>query len=100
MGVVGSHMLVSQTNARSSLNSSALSLTKPNRWFEPHCDRERQFAGDGGECATRLDESHHLAFVIAGPPRHDDLAAVRQRGDAWCKRRRLPKIERIDGLHV
>ncbi len=68
--------------------------------FDHHGDRERQFAGDGGECATRLDEGHHLAFVIAGPARHDDLAAIRQRRDAWCKWRRLPKSERIDGLHV
>src|SRR5215510_13311594 len=68
--------------------------------LDHHGDGERQFARDGRECATRLDEGHHLAFVVAGPARHDDLAAVGQRRDARGKWRRLPKVERIDGLHV
>ena len=57
-------------------------------------------AGDGGERPTCLDKGHNLAFVIAGSARHDDLAAVRQRGDARRKRRRLPKVDGIDRLHV
>ena len=63
-------------------------------------DRQRQAAGDGLERTTRLDEGHHLAFVVAGAARHDDLAAVRQRRDARRERRRLPQVERIDRLHV
>src|SRR5262249_45895215 len=65
-----------------------------------HGDGKRQLARDGLERATSFHEGHHLAFVVAGTPRDDDLAAVRQRRDARRKRRRLPKIERIDRLYV
>src|SRR5437899_8096140 len=68
--------------------------------LDHHGDGERQFAGDGRERTTRLDDSHQLAFVVAGPAGHDDLAAVGQRRDARCKWRRFPKVEWIDGLHV
>ena len=68
--------------------------------LDHHGDRQRQRSGDGFEGATRLDEGHHLAFVVAGAARHDRLAAVRQRRDARRERRRLPQVERIDRLHV
>src|SRR5215831_840086 len=68
--------------------------------LDHHGDGKRQLARDGFERATSLHEGHHLAFVVAGTPRHDDLAAVRQRRNARRKRRRLPKAERIDRLYV
>ena len=68
--------------------------------LDHHGDRERQLAGDRHEGATGFDESHHLTFVVAGPARNDDLAAVGERRDAWRERRRVPQIERIDRLHV
>ncbi len=68
--------------------------------LDHHGDGERQLAGDGLERTARLDEGHHLAFVVAGPARHDDLAAVGQRRDARRKWRRFPKVEWIDRLHV
>ena len=68
--------------------------------LDQHGDRERQLAGDRLEGAQRLDEGHHLAFVVAGAARDDDLAAVGRRGDARLKRRRLPQRQRIDRLHV
>ena len=61
---------------------------------------ERQLAGHRLEGAAGLDEGHHLAFVVAGAARDDDLAAVGQRRDARRERRRVPQIERIDRLHV
>src|SRR5215471_1771160 len=68
--------------------------------LDHHGDGKRQLARDGLERATSLHEGHHLAFVVAGTPRHDDLATVRQRHDTRRKRRRLPKVERIDRLYV
>ena len=68
--------------------------------LDHHGDRQRQLAGHRLEGAARLDEGHHLAFVVAGSARNDDLAAVGQRRDARRERRRLPQIERIDRLHV
>src|SRR5215471_7203771 len=107
MGVAGSHMLVSQTSARSSMNSAALSLTKPNRWFEPHSSSPSiiMVMGSGNSPVTAVNARHAsmkviMAFVVTGSARHDDLAAVGQRRDARRKWRRLPKVEWIDGLHV
>ena len=79
-------MLVSQTSARSCLSSAALLLDEAEQVLraafllalDHHGDRQRQAAGDRLEGAQRLDEGHHLAFVVAGAARHDDLAAVRQ----------------------
>ena len=81
-------MLVSQTSAKSCLSSAALSLTKPNRCFEPHSSSPSIIMVIGsGSCPVtalkarqRLDEGHHLAFVVAGAARDDDLAAV---GQSW-----------------
>ena len=68
--------------------------------LDHHGDRQRQRAGHRLEGAAGLDEGHHLAFVVAGAARDDDLAAVGQRRDARRERRRLPQVERIDRLHV
>ena len=68
--------------------------------LDHHGDRQRQGAGDRFIGAQGLDEGHHLAFVVAGAARDDDLAAVGQRRNTRRERRRLPQIERIDRLHV
>src|SRR6202007_2673718 len=59
-----------------------------------------QRSGDGLVGAAGLDEGHHLALVVAGAARHDDLAAVGRGANPRRKRRLLPQIERIDRLHV
>jgi hypothetical protein len=68
--------------------------------LDHHGDGQRQFAGHRHEGATGLDEGHYLAFVVAGPARDDDFAAVGQRRNARCERRCVPEIERIDRLDV
>ena len=76
-GVVGSHMPVSQTSARSRLNSSALLRTKSNRLFEPHSSSPSiiMVTSSGSLPVTalkarqRLDEGHELALVVAGAAR-------------------------------
>src|ERR1044072_9170230 len=107
-------MLVSQTSARSSLNSAALSLTKPNRWLEPHSSspsiimvmgsgnwpvtatNARQASTKGG---TRQNggvgpaKVSTLPLLVAFPARDDDLAAVREGRNAGRERRGVPQIE-------
>ena len=80
-GVFGSHMAVSQTKARSSLNSAALSRTKLKRFREPHSSSPSimMVIGSGSLPVTALigaaglDEGHGLAFVVAGAAQHDDF---------------------------
>jgi len=68
--------------------------------FDHHGDRQRHLAGDGLEGAAGLDESHCLAFVVAGSARDDDLASIRQCFDARLEWRRLPQAQGIDRLHI
>src|SRR5262249_61878360 len=37
--------------------------------LDHHGNRQRQLAGDGLECAARLDEGHRLAFVVTSTAR-------------------------------
>ena len=103
-----SHMLVSQTSARSCLSSAALSLTKPNRWFEPHSSSPSiiMVIGSGSAPVTALKARQASTKVITWPlssqaPRATMI--LRPSGsvrDARRERRRLPQVERIDRLHV
>ena len=70
------------------------------RALDQEGDADRQRAGDGLPGPAGLEEGHHLAFVVAGAARDDDLAAVRQRGEPRLEGRRLPQVERIDRLDV
>ncbi len=55
---------------------------------------------DGLPGAARLDEGHHLAFVVTGAARQDHLAAGLDLGEARLERRAVPEVQRVDGLHV
>ena len=63
-------------------------------------DVERQRSRHRLPGPARLDEGHHLAFVVGGAARDNRLAAVGKGRDPRLERRRLPQIERIDRLHV
>ena len=100
-------MLVSQTSARSCLNSSALSLTKPNRCFEPHSSSPSiiMVIGSGSAPVTALKARQASTKVITWPlssqaPRATMILRPSGSVDARLERRRLPQVERIDRLHV
>ena len=68
-GVFWSHIAVSQTKARSSLNSSALSRTKANRFFDPHSSSPSIMVviASGSEPVTALKARQASIKVIAWP---------------------------------
>ena len=68
--------------------------------LDHHGDIQRQRAGDRPESAAGLDESHGLAFVVAGAAGDDDLAATIEGLDPRLEWRRPPQVERVDRLHV
>jgi len=68
--------------------------------FDHHRDIERKLTGDRLERAAGFNECHRLALVVAGAARDDDFASAVDCRDARFEWRRLPKVERVDGLHV
>ena len=90
MGVAGSHMLGVADEREVQLEFLGVVLDEAEQVvgaafllaLDHHGDGQRQLAGHRLEGAAGLDEGHHLAFVVAGAARDDDLAAVGQRRDA------------------
>ena len=107
-GVVWSHMPVSQTSARSRLNSAAFARTKSNRLFEPHSSSPSiiMVMSSGSLPVTALKARQASTKVISWPlssqaPR--PWMILRPSGrlvDLRLERRRAPEIDRIDRLHV
>ena len=65
-------------------------------------EQRGDMAGRGAELlegAAGFEKGHELAFVVAGPARHD-LFAMRSSLELRLERRGSPKIQRIDRLHV
>src|SRR5260370_7235251 len=63
-------------------------------------DVDRQRTRHGFPGPAGFDEGHQLALVVFRAARDDDFSPVGMRGNSRLERRTMPKIERIDRLHV
>src|SRR5580704_12797835 len=100
-------MLVSQTRAKSALNSALLASRNGTKFLDPISSSPSMtmVTSNGSEPVTDFQARQASTKVISWPlsssaARDDDLAPVGMRGHFRFERRTMPEIERVDRLHV
>ena len=92
---VGLEIVLVQFEKRNEIFRSDFFLTLDDNG---HVERQRTCYGFPGPAG--FDEGHQLALVVFRAPSDDDLASVGMIGDGRFEWRTMPKIERVDRLHV